>query len=288
MNANVFSYEKAFSRNLGWITPEEQKKIAKVKVGIVGMGGVGGQYAEILVRLGVTQFYICDQDEFSPENSNRQNGCQVENYGRKKVEVIKERIQSINPLAVVKTKDTFLKADEVAEFCSEIDFYFDCIDFFELDIRVKLFECMQKSKKPSITAAPIGAGSSAVVFDQDSMSFQNYFGLHSSSVETDRNILFLIGVAPSLQHVKYLADAKFSDFKNRKAPSLPLGVYSCAATAGTIFLKMVIGRGKILKAPWSVHYDPFNICLKKTYLLFGYKNPLQKLKFLLVKWKLGL
>ncbi len=288
MSANVFTYEKAFSRNLGWITPEEQKKIAKVKVGIVGMGGVGGQYAEILTRLGVQQFYLCDEDEFAVENSNRQNGCQIENYGRKKVEVIKERILAINPNANVKTQDTFLKVDQVEAFCGEIDFYFDCIDFFELDVRAKLFECMQKLKKTAITAAPIGTGSSSVVFDQSSMTFENYFGLNSTTVETHRNILFLIGLAPSLQHLRYLIDTKYSDFKNRKAPSLPLGVYSCAAAAGTIFLKLVIGRGKVLKAPWSTHYDPFNSCLKETYLLFGNRSPLQILKFKIIKWKLNL
>ena len=79
MSAAHFNYDKAFSRNLGWVTAEEQKIISQVRVGIVGLGGVGGQYAEILARLGVAQFSLCDQDEFSMENSNRQNGCQVEN-----------------------------------------------------------------------------------------------------------------------------------------------------------------------------------------------------------------
>lgn len=283
-----FNYEKAFSRNQGWVTADEQKIISRLTVGIIGLGGVGGQYAEILARLGVCNFSLCDQDEFSMENSNRQNGCQIENYGRKKVEVIRDRILSINPQAQIKIRDTFLQSKDVLEYCQSIDVYFDSIDFFELNIREELFECMQSLKKPAITAAPIGTGSSAVLFDKDSMTFKDYFGLHSKKNETHRNILFLIGVAPSLQHSKYLVDRKTSDFKNRKAPSLPIGVYSCAATAATIFLKLFLQRGKTLRAPWSIHYDPYNVSLKKTYLWGGYRNPLQIIKFQLVKYMLKL
>lgn len=278
-----FEYQKAFSRNLGWVTPDEQKKIANARVGIIGMGGVGGQYAEVLARLGVTKFSICDQDEFSVENTNRQNACQVENYGRPKVEVIRERILSINPQAEIKVRNRFLQNADIPAFCDEIDYYFDSLDFFVLDIREELFAQLRAKGKTAISSGPIGTGSSAIVFDSTSMSFKDYFGLHSTSIEAHRNVLFLIGLAPSLQHVKYLVDRSYSDFKNRKAPSLPLGVYSCAATAGTIFLKCVLGRGKVLKAPWTIHYDPYLIKLKKSYTWLGYRNPLQKLKFYAVK-----
>src|SRR5688572_22217908 len=74
----------AFSRNLGWVTESEQTQISRLHVGIIGMGGVGGQYAEVLARLGVGTFTICDPDTFSMENTNRQNQCQITNYGRNK------------------------------------------------------------------------------------------------------------------------------------------------------------------------------------------------------------
>lgn len=288
MSIDQFDYQKAFSRNLGWVTPVEQKIISQTRVGIIGMGGVGGQYAEVLARLGVTKFSICDQDEFSVENTNRQNACQVENYGRPKVEVIRERILSINPKAEVKVRNRFLQAADIPAFCDEIDFYFDSLDFFVLDIREELFAQLRARGKTAISSAPIGTGSSAIVFDSTSMSFRDYFGLHSTQVETHRNVLFLIGIAPSLQHTKYLVDRSYSNFNSRKAPSLPLGVYSCAATAGTIFLKCVLGRGKVLKAPWTLHYDPYLMTVKKSYAWWGYKNPLQKIRFHIVKSFLGL
>ncbi len=283
MAASDFDYQKAFSRNLGWVTPDEQTKIAGTRVGIIGMGGVGGQYAEVLARLGVTKFSICDQDEFSMENTNRQNACQVENYGRPKVDVIRERILSINPQAEVKVRNRFLQRVDIPAFCDEIDFYFDSLDFFVLDIREELFAQLRTKGKTAISAAPIGTGSSAIVFDSNSMSFKDYFGLHSTAVETHRNLLFLVGIAPSLQHTRYLVDPSYSNFQARKAPSLPLGVYSCAATGGTIFLKTVLGRGQVLKTPWTVHYDPYLISLKKSYTWLGYRNPIQKLKFFIVK-----
>lgn len=283
MAASEFDYQKAFSRNLGWVTPDEQKKIASVRVGIVGMGGVGGQYAEVLARLGVTKFSICDEDEFSIENTNRQNACQVENYGRSKVEVIRERILSINPEAEIIVRNRFLQMSDIPKFCEEIDFYFDSLDFFVLGLREELFAQLRSMGKTALSAAPIGTGSSAIVFDATSMSFKDYFGLHSTAIETHRNLLFLVGIAPSLQHIRYLVDPSYSNFQKRKAPSLPFGVYSCAATAGTIFLKCILGRGKVLKAPWTIQYDPYLMSLKKSYTWLGYRNPLQKIKFLIVK-----
>ena len=47
-----FDYATAFSRNLGWITADEQARLRKKRVAIAGLGGVGGFHLLALARLG--------------------------------------------------------------------------------------------------------------------------------------------------------------------------------------------------------------------------------------------
>lgn len=273
----------AFSRNLGWLTSAEQAKISSVHVGIIGLGGVGGQYAEVLARLGVQKFTLYDADTFSIENTNRQNECKVQNYGKNKASVIAKLITDINPHAVVNAFSKNLTTSEIDGFCNSIDIYLDSLDFFEIDLRIALFKKMRALKKPAITAAPIGTGVARVTFTHDSMSFDDYFGLHTTTDFIERAHLFLVGVAPSLQQKAYIQDRKRVDLKNHKVPSLPNGVYSCASAVATEFMKIVLERGPRLVAPWSIHYDPYLLKIKKSYVFWGYRNPIQKLKVFIMK-----
>ena len=38
----MFDYDEAFSRNLGWLTPQEQQRLRSARVAVAGMGGAGG------------------------------------------------------------------------------------------------------------------------------------------------------------------------------------------------------------------------------------------------------
>ncbi len=239
---STFDPQLAFSRNLGWLTPDDQRKISNLKVGIVGLGGVGGQYAEILTRLGVSHFAIFDADEFAIENTNRQNECRVSNYGKNKAETITKLIKDINPKAVVHCHASWLESNQVNSFCDSIDIYLDGLDFFVIDLRISLFRRMKELGKVAITAAPIGTGAALLVFTKDSMSFDDYFGFHRSQDLVERSNIFLVGLAPSLQHVSYVRDRSRADFANHKLPSLPIGVYSCASVVATTLMKIVCNR----------------------------------------------
>ena len=282
-----FDFQVAVSRNLGWVTSEEQAKIASLHVGIIGLGGVGGQYAEILTRLGVTRFTICDPDYFSVENFNRQNECRVTNYGKNKAQVIAQLIKDINPQATVHVIEGALTQGQVQEFCGAIDIYLDGLDFFVLELRTQIFREMRRLGKTAITAAPLGTGSACLVFTKDSMSFDDYFGLHRTEDDNARSQMFLLGLAPSIMQVKYLRDVSQVNLGARRGPSTPMGVYSCASMVATTIMKLALDRGQVLAAPWCVHYDPYLLKIKKTYVWWGYKNPLQRLKLKLIQWVLS-
>lgn len=277
-SSRPFFVDTKFSRNLGWLTADEQRHLATLRVGLLGVGGVGGQYAELLARTGVTQFTIWDPDSFASENTNRQNECRSSTYGRKKVDVIAKLILDINPEAMIKAIARPIQNDDLDEFCRSIDFYFDGLDFFAVDIRIEVFRRLRKFGIPAITAAPVGTGASCLVFTNNSMSFDNYFGLHTTADHVQRSILFLSGLTPSLMQRTYLVAPEYTQLADRRVPSLGVGATTAASLAVTTFMKFALKRGAVPLAPWSTHFDPYLLKLRRKYTWFGYRNPLQALK----------
>ena len=92
-----WSYESAFSRNLGLISREQQAKLRSTRIAIAGLGGVGGIHLVTLARLGIGRFTIADPDAFEVANFNRQLGASLETVGRGKAEVMAELARAINP-----------------------------------------------------------------------------------------------------------------------------------------------------------------------------------------------
>lgn len=78
---------------------ENLEKINKTKVILFGVGGVGSWCAESLVRTGIIHLTIVDFDSIAVSNVNRQLPATTHTIGQSKVEVLKERLLSINPEA---------------------------------------------------------------------------------------------------------------------------------------------------------------------------------------------
>jgi len=80
-----------------------QKKIHISKVLIVGAGGLGCPIADYLSRAGVGTIGIADFDKINLSNIHRQNLYNSKDIGKYKVDVVKEKIKSINPFTKIKT-----------------------------------------------------------------------------------------------------------------------------------------------------------------------------------------
>ena len=85
-------------RTCALLGEENVKKLKNKKVIIFGIGGVGGHTCEALARTGIGKIDIVDSDTVSLSNINRQIIALHSTVGRKKVEVMKERIEDINLL----------------------------------------------------------------------------------------------------------------------------------------------------------------------------------------------
>ena len=78
---------------------EAMEALRHKRVILFGVGGVGSWCAEALVRTGLTHLTIVDDDVVQASNTNRQLPATRETIGRPKVEVLRERLLTINPEA---------------------------------------------------------------------------------------------------------------------------------------------------------------------------------------------
>lgn len=276
---DTYEYNKAFVRNLGWLTSEEQEKIKKAKIAIIGMGGVGGHHAHCLARMGFSNFKISDLDHFELQNFNRQYGAKVSTIGKEKTQIIQTEILDINPEATVKVFPEGINFNNMDEFLDDIDIICDGLDLYASHLRSPLYEKAYQKGVHVISSGPFGMGTSLMVFSPGKMSFNEYFDLNHSHLTVEAKIIrFLVGMSPKLIHRKYISSPQDVDLFGGKLPSIHAGCYAASAALGTAAVKITLGRGKVLSAPWSYQVDFYLNKSKKTYLPFGNRNWLQKIK----------
>ena len=99
-----------FSRTEMLIGKEGIEKLKKAKVAVFGIGGVGSYVVEGLVRAGIENFVLVDNDEVSLTNLNRQLIATTKTIGKAKVEVARDRILEINSNANVEIYKDFFYA----------------------------------------------------------------------------------------------------------------------------------------------------------------------------------
>jgi len=280
-----FNYQTAFSRNLGWITEQEQSNLQSKKIAIAGLGGVGGAHLITLTRLGIGKFNISDLDTFELANFNRQAGASISHINQSKVEVMEEMALDINPELVINTFPSGINQDNVDEFLDGVDLYIDGLDFFATDARRIVFAACAEKKIPAITAAPLGMGTSLLCFMPGKMTFEEYFRWEGQT-ETEQLLRFLLGLSPTGLQMSYLVDDTRLDLDNHKGPSTPMACDFCAGIIGTYALKILLNRGKVPAAPKAIHFDAYRNKFLTTWRPWGNNNPLQKLSLLMIRNKL--
>lgn len=105
------------------------ERLKQATVAVFGIGGVGGYVAEALVRSGVGTIHIIDHDTICESNLNRQIIATKSTIGRKKVDVMEERMKDINPFCHVIKHACFYLPDTANLFdFSLYDYVVDAID----------------------------------------------------------------------------------------------------------------------------------------------------------------
>ena len=134
---------------------EALKKLAASRVAVFGVGGVGGYVVEALARSGVGQIDVIDNDTVALSNLNRQIIATMDTVGCNKVDVIAERILSINPDAIVYRHKCFYLPETAEEFdFTCFDYVVDAID--TVTGKIQLILQAKEASVPVISA--MGAG----------------------------------------------------------------------------------------------------------------------------------
>ena len=136
-----------FRRSELLVGNETMKRIAQKRVIIFGVGGVGSWCAESLVRSGIGQLTIVDSDRVCITNINRQLMATTNTVGQVKVEVLKERLLTINPKAEITALQKIFTQETAEEFAlCDYDYIIDAIDSLKDKALLILMACNTKAK----------------------------------------------------------------------------------------------------------------------------------------------
>lgn len=135
---------------------ESLEKLAKSKVLIVGLGGVGSFAAEFIARAGIGNLTIIDGDIVDVTNKNRQLPALSSTIGMKKADLMATRIKDINPDVLLSVIDTFQRPQDTEDLIlsEKFDYVLDCID--SITPKVYLIKtCVEKGQR---LISSMGAG----------------------------------------------------------------------------------------------------------------------------------
>ncbi len=144
-----------FSRTAVLMGEDAVLRLMDSRVAVFGLGGVGGQCAEALVRAGVGHLLLIDGDSVSRSNINRQLIATQDAIGQRKVEVCRRRLLDIVPFADIQVLDLFYTAETAdAVDIGSFDCIVDAID--TVSSKLMLAELAYRAEVPVISC--MGAG----------------------------------------------------------------------------------------------------------------------------------
>ena len=147
--------ENQFERTALLLGKASGERLARKRVAVFGVGGVGGFVCEGLVRAGIGAIDIVDKDPVALSNLNRQLIALHSTVGKNKVDVLEERLKDINKNLIIKKYKCFFlpETSETFDF-REYDYVVDAID--TVTGKIELILKAKEAGVPIISA--MGAG----------------------------------------------------------------------------------------------------------------------------------
>ena len=119
--------------------PELRERFLNATVVVAGLGGVGSWAAEALARTGIGHLVIIDFDHISESNTNRQLHAIEGQFGKAKVEAMKERILQINPEINLTACDEFLEPENLDRLIPANALVLDATDSVQTKIALSVW-----------------------------------------------------------------------------------------------------------------------------------------------------
>ncbi|MFT4197822.1 MAG: tRNA threonylcarbamoyladenosine dehydratase [Pseudoxanthomonas sp.] len=130
-------------------------RLARCRVAVVGLGGVGSWLVEALARSAVGQLRLIDADDLCVSNTNRQLPALQGQYGRNKALAMAERCRAINPEIAVFAEQAFLTAGNLEHLLgAPLDLVIDACD--SLRTKIETIAWCRRRKLPVLTVGSAG------------------------------------------------------------------------------------------------------------------------------------
>lgn len=144
-----------FERTKNLIGEVALEKLANSRVAVFGIGGVGSYCSEALIRAGIGEIDLIDNDIINETNINRQIVALHSTIDQYKVDVMKARALDINPNIKINTYKTFFSDETINEFdFSKYDYVIDAID--SVKSKLLLIETVKNLNIPIISSMGTG------------------------------------------------------------------------------------------------------------------------------------
>lgn len=117
-----------YQRNQNTISIIDQLKLLNSKICIIGAGGLGGYIIEELARIGIGNLTIFDFDTFEDHNLNRQLYATIDSLENSKINLVKTRIQAINPAINLTTVSEPFGINTNESYFKDVDIVIDALD----------------------------------------------------------------------------------------------------------------------------------------------------------------
>ena len=208
-----------FEREAIVIGTSNLEKLKKARVCVFGVGGVGGFAVEALVRAGIGNIDVVDNDIVVPSNLNRQIIATLNTLGQSKVDVIESRIKSINSDCIVNKFNLFYEPNMDFDF-NKYDYVVDCIDSLK-----SKFDLILRCKKNNIKII-------------SSMGMGNKI----NPLDIEVSDIFKTSVDPIAKKLrKYLKDNHINSLKVVYSKEVPLKMIETKTTGSVSFVPSVAG-----------------------------------------------
>ncbi|MCK9641562.1 MAG: ThiF family adenylyltransferase [Prolixibacteraceae bacterium] len=237
-----FNKAKAFERNLGFLSKEEQEKIQSSVIAIAGAGGDGGMLAVQLARMGFGEIRLADPDPFEIENLNRQAVCSADTIDTNKAHAVAEYLKSINPEIIVKVYDEGISATNVDEFVEGADLVVDETEYTIHSLGVMIARSARKQGIPNLMALNLGFGTVVTTYHPTGRTLEENLGL-SETASLEEIDKAEVPISRWLPYIPPYGDLSVLDkvAKGEKsAPSIAPGVAIAAGTGATQALLNII------------------------------------------------
>ena len=135
-------------------TENAQVQLKRSKVLVIGAGGLGSPILYYLVAAGIGTIGICDFDNVSLNNLNRQILHFSSNIGQSKIESAQKKLNDLNPHVIINTHFTKVEQSNVEELMRDYDVIVDAVD--NLTSRLLITDACYLLNKPCIEGAVVG------------------------------------------------------------------------------------------------------------------------------------